>query len=566
MKVVCDSCRTQYLVPDEKVGPRGIKIRCKKCGHIIIWRPGQEAQEPQEQPQTGPSLSSVSDPFAERSGEGDELGQAFDRLLQGAPAPSAESDEEDDDEDGGETQLFSMEDLQRFKKNSLPPDDQQKIDEVFSEASSTSVAPGQAEVREEWYVAVRDEQVGPISREELEGYWKRGEINAKTLAWCQGMADWEPIENIAQLKNLLTATASVPAPSQPEKQWVETASSSLSSLVEEELQAVSSKPPAAEAKYSAKPDQPEDESGAEEVPPWEKEEVVSGEVPRPGGGYFDPSLSLTTTDTGSPLPRKTSLEKPAYLAKGSALGGWKIIIAAGAGALIGAVVIFFLIWGGGKQAPAERRDAPSAEAAPPASGKAQATVAEAKSEQPQAAESKEPAAAPTSGEEKAAAPEEDVIVAQKPTKETAPPPVDEKEKPRPAARGEKASRPKAVAAKADKARPEAKEKPASTPAAAPEQGGQLTKEQVATTMKKYLPVMKNCVAMQKERDPSVTGTMIISFVILPSGKTSEVKVQTPEHQGTFVASCILRVISEISFPTFSGPPYPIPRLPLKLGD
>jgi predicted Zn finger-like uncharacterized protein len=564
MKVVCDSCRTQYLVPDEKVGPRGIKIRCKKCGHIIIWRPAQEAQEPQAQPQTGPSLSSVSDPFAEKSGEGDELGQAFDRLLQGAPAPSTGSDEEDDDEDGGETQLFSLEDLQRFKKGSLPADDQQKIDAVFSEASSTSVAAGRAEVRQEWYVAVRDEQLGPVSREELEGYWNRGEINAQTLAWCQGMADWEPIENIAQLKYLLAAPSAATAPSKAEKQWVETASSSLTSLVEEELQAVASKPPPAEAKDSARPDQAEGEGGAEEIPPWEKEEVVSGEVPRPGGGYFDPSLSLTTTATGSPLPRKTALEKPAYLAKGSGLGGWKMILAAGGGALIGAVAIFLVIWGGGR--PAGRQDVKGVESAPPVADKAQAAAAEAKPEKPQASESKEPPAAPEQGAEKAASPQEDVIVAQKPKKETAPPPAEEKEKAKPAARGEKASRPTAVAAKAEKARPEPKEKPAPPPAATPEQGGQLTKEQVAATMKKYLPVMKNCVAMQKERDPSVTGTMIISFVILPSGKTSEVKVQTPEHQGTFVASCILRVISEINFPTFSGPPYPIPRLPLKLGD
>src|SRR5690606_21309575 len=39
MKFVCDSCQAQYLIADEKVGPRGVKVKGKKGGHIIIIRP-----------------------------------------------------------------------------------------------------------------------------------------------------------------------------------------------------------------------------------------------------------------------------------------------------------------------------------------------------------------------------------------------------------------------------------------------------------------------------------------------------------------------------------------------
>lgn len=39
MKFTCDSCGAQYLIADDKIGPRGVKVRCKKCSHVIILRP-----------------------------------------------------------------------------------------------------------------------------------------------------------------------------------------------------------------------------------------------------------------------------------------------------------------------------------------------------------------------------------------------------------------------------------------------------------------------------------------------------------------------------------------------
>ena len=36
MRFVCDSCRAQYMISDEKVGPEGVKVRCKKCGYVIL--------------------------------------------------------------------------------------------------------------------------------------------------------------------------------------------------------------------------------------------------------------------------------------------------------------------------------------------------------------------------------------------------------------------------------------------------------------------------------------------------------------------------------------------------
>lgn len=47
MKFECDSCHAQYMIADEKVGKRGVKVKCKKCQHVIIVRPnkGDKAAE-----------------------------------------------------------------------------------------------------------------------------------------------------------------------------------------------------------------------------------------------------------------------------------------------------------------------------------------------------------------------------------------------------------------------------------------------------------------------------------------------------------------------------------------
>jgi predicted Zn finger-like uncharacterized protein len=41
MKIVCEACQAKYSISDEKVRGKAFKIRCKKCGHIIVVRSGE---------------------------------------------------------------------------------------------------------------------------------------------------------------------------------------------------------------------------------------------------------------------------------------------------------------------------------------------------------------------------------------------------------------------------------------------------------------------------------------------------------------------------------------------
>lgn len=95
--------------------------------------------------------------------------------------------------------------------------------------------------------------------------------------------------------------------------------------------------------------------------------------------------------------------------------------------------------------------------------------------------------------------------------------------------------------------------------------GALSNSDIARTMMKHLPAMQGCVRQQKQRDPTVTGTMLVSFTIQPSGTVKgRVKILSVEHRGTYLAGCITYIIKHTEFPEFEGDPVVVPRLPIRL--
>src|SRR5262249_26989960 len=55
----------------------------------------------------------------------------------------------------------------------------------------------------EWYLAINDEQIGPVTLDEVQMRWDRGEAHPNTLAWRAGLADWATVSAIGELSFLL---------------------------------------------------------------------------------------------------------------------------------------------------------------------------------------------------------------------------------------------------------------------------------------------------------------------------------------------------------------------------
>src|SRR5512144_1155077 len=114
MKFTCDRCDAQYMISDEKVGPNGVKVRCKKCSHIILVRRAAEnGAAAAEAPAPAPAPS----PGGTGEGLDAELGQAFDNAFGDAPvktpAPAPDPDS---------TQAVSPEEAASVLARSAPPE------------------------------------------------------------------------------------------------------------------------------------------------------------------------------------------------------------------------------------------------------------------------------------------------------------------------------------------------------------------------------------------------------------------------------------------------------------
>lgn len=73
--------------------------------------------------------------------------------------------------------------------------------------------PGQADVQ--YFVAVNDQPVGPLTLDDVIGRIQQGSIGPKDLVWKTGAPDWAPAETYPELAAAFTAPKPPPLPPKP---------------------------------------------------------------------------------------------------------------------------------------------------------------------------------------------------------------------------------------------------------------------------------------------------------------------------------------------------------------
>ncbi len=135
MKFRCPQCHAKYSIPDEKLRNKVLKIRCKRCEHLMVLRddgPGQGAGE--ERSVTVPERAAVR---SRSEAGGQESG--LRRVPTGQPAPA-------------------------------PP----------------------------WFLGVSGKQEGPFDDQQV-ALRIRGGLPSEALAWRHGMARWLPVAEVPEL-------------------------------------------------------------------------------------------------------------------------------------------------------------------------------------------------------------------------------------------------------------------------------------------------------------------------------------------------------------------------------
>ncbi|HWV37829.1 MAG TPA: GYF domain-containing protein [Vulgatibacter sp.] len=205
MKFACDRCRAQYMISDEKVRPNGVKVRCKKCGHVIVVkRPSSEVPVVAPTPAApAPFETLVGEDGKRRSGSlDDEIGAAFETMLSGSPGPAASEPE-------------------AAPSPTIEEDPGKWLDELTGPASEPAQEAKPAEQPKpapqpppdaDWFLAIDGEQVGPIKLDALEERWDRSEIGPDTLCWRSGLVEWTPLSQVEELAGVLAPLPKRKAP------------------------------------------------------------------------------------------------------------------------------------------------------------------------------------------------------------------------------------------------------------------------------------------------------------------------------------------------------------------
>lgn len=444
-----------------------------------------------------------------------------------------------------------------------------------------------------WYIALDDEQVGPLSEDEVRAEIGAGNVNAETFVWRDGMADWMMAEEVSEFAAIIDGDA-------PD----------LADVAGQSVDAFFAAQDAMSTEASAQ-DQPESSfapSGVAVSPVASRSDdsvlfsldelagsTSASTAPEPettdGSGLIDLSALAASASTGT----AASTARPAATSGGfAATSGSHAAAAASAPAVValapskksmlpiilmivggivilGLLVAILLLLNKKDDAPvaqepattdvatqegtqeAANEDAKTADAEDDAEVDADADAdADGESDEPEAPEAPE-------------APEQDTKAADKKAAGSA---ATKKSEPaaKPAAKEAAAPAPKSTASSSSsstkKAEPKkesgdsvsaalaaigsgAKKEEESAPSAASSGSKTLTDSQIRSTVRRYNSKVQAC-----KGGPDDAGTYRVAFAIETDGHTSMV---TPRDSGP-VAQCVANVVSHMRFPTFEGAP------------
>lgn len=184
MKFLCDQCKAKYQIADEKVVGKTVRMKCRKCGHLIEVRAAVTESSAVSVPPAGSGATSSSPPARPPPKPAPPRSTPLAASLT-SPRPAAPKPDRLPSTLAGTFKTT----VQREEEVSAPFD--------MSELSPT----------DDWYVAINGVPVGPIRIGEIRRKASLGAVTVDSLVWQEGLDEWRPLRTFADLAAIVREAA-----------------------------------------------------------------------------------------------------------------------------------------------------------------------------------------------------------------------------------------------------------------------------------------------------------------------------------------------------------------------
>lgn len=219
MKFICDKCSSKYSIADDKIQKKVLKIKCKKCSHVIIVRdPQARTQAPTSSPSAPHSAPHSASHSATHQGMG--YVQAQGSATQHSAVSSATSpfsahhsqttQAESRPSYTGHSTLHTAH--EGALKLDLSDSVRQEERTVIARISTEWIRQVREEKHEEpvWFMALHGQPHGPVVLSEVLDHIKNGNIQTDTLVWRGGWPEWISAGSATELHEYFVRPVAVP--------------------------------------------------------------------------------------------------------------------------------------------------------------------------------------------------------------------------------------------------------------------------------------------------------------------------------------------------------------------
>jgi len=222
MKFLCENCKAKYQIADDKVAGRTVRMKCRKCNHMIeveasVTETSVSANNPDEDRRkaTSTGISGAKGGAVQAAASGlppprpaPPPPRPMSPSLSGArprtPAPGVPSSSRPPGAraapktptpagGAGLAGAFS-------KAVSAPNEDPSSVSAAMAVLSSSSST-------EEWYVGINGVPVGPVRLSDLRRKASNGLITDDSLVWREGFEEWVPLRTFPELAAMVRESA-----------------------------------------------------------------------------------------------------------------------------------------------------------------------------------------------------------------------------------------------------------------------------------------------------------------------------------------------------------------------